>query len=251
MKRLFITLMLIPMFASCMLDDSDVQMVNAYKLGTYAKDRFVDVVALPVEALEVALLLDEYMSLEEKPKDSSLGYRYYKVADNIYRVEYTSSVEDRALYSQFNTNGRSIREHGATWTIDAFRITGNDFDYSSYDYTFDLHPGSELVFISAADSTWAMTMGDNVAMIKMHPKESEMFVWTVEAQGSENTEINVSSSFGTVSELAVKEVLLPSGEKTNSYKGQFNVDIFKDGEPHDYCYVTFDHDMESSYLTSR
>ena len=89
MKRLFISLVLaLPVFVSCLIDDSDVNYIDARDLTKYTKNKIAESVAIPVEAVELALALDEYINKteEEQAKDSLLAGNVKKVSDNEYVV---------------------------------------------------------------------------------------------------------------------------------------------------------------------
>ena len=67
MKRLFISLVLaLPVFVSCLIDDSDVNYIDARDLTKYTKNKIAESVAIPVEAVELALALDEYINKTEE-----------------------------------------------------------------------------------------------------------------------------------------------------------------------------------------
>ena len=139
-----------------------------------------------------------------------------------------------------DTKGLSIREEGVTCKLLLFEMTGNDFDYSRLDFTFSLPEDSEITMLSAADSTWAVDMGEKaVAKMKMHPKRGELYEWTVESHGKEDTTIGMMAEYGTVGSFTIRERYLESKEKTNVYDGIFNLDIYREGVPHDYCHMTF------------
>ena len=59
------------------------------------------------------------------------------------------------------------------------------------------------------------------------------------------------ADFSTVGPFTVRERYLESKEKTNVYEGYFNVDIFRQGVPHDYCHMTFAPGKETIVKTSR
>ncbi len=243
----------VPMFSSCILDDSDVNYVDAHDLGMYAKRKLSERIALPVEALELALEFDEFLRLpaEEQLADTVFNGRFNEIEDCIYRIQFSSRVEFRNTYCQIRTGGMSVRAPGAVWVFDIFEMHGNDFDYSNLDYSFSLPAGSELVVMSPSDSTWVMTMGDDVTKMKQHPKQGSLYRWTVETQGSEETSIDIVSEYRTGLDFLVRERVMDSGQKTNTYSGHFYTDIFRDGEPLDYCYISFQPGTETVYHTSR
>ena len=49
----------------------------------------------------------------------------------------------------------------------------------------------------------------------------------------------MTAEYGTVGGFTVRERYLESKEKTNVYDGIFNLDIYREGVPHDYCHMTF------------
>ena len=151
-----------------------------------------------------------------------------------------------------DTKGLSIREEGVTWKLLLFEMTGNDFDYSHLDFDFELPEDSEITMLSAADSTWAVDMGEKaVAKMKMHPKRGELYEWTVESHGKEDTTIGMMAEYGTVGSFTIRERYLESKEKTNVYDGIFNLDIYREGVPHDYCHMSFTPGVKPDVKTSR
>lgn len=241
-----------PAFVSCLIDDSDVNPVDAQDLKSYAKTRMADRVALPLEALELSLEFDEFLAMtpEEQQEDTVFFNHFLELSPGKYSISRTSSSEFRSLQCIVNTGGQSIRDKGTVWVFDQFMMTGNDFEYSYLDYCFSLPEDSELAMMSV-DSTWVMTMGEDVVRMKQHPKQGCLYRWAVEARGSEETSIGISAEYGTRSALNVYERLLDSGDKINTYEGQFHVDIYRHGEPLDYCYVSFQPGSPASYHTSR
>ena len=151
-----------------------------------------------------------------------------------------------------DTKGLSIREEGVTWKLLLFEMAGNDFDYSYLDFDFALPSDSEITMLSAADSTWAVNMGEKaVARMKMHPKRGELYEWSVESRGKEDTTIGMMAEYGTVGSFTIRERYLESMEKTNVYDGIFNLDIYREGVPHDYCHMSFSPGIRPVVKTSR
>lgn len=254
MKRTIIILMLLPMLAACIAEHSEVAPVTAERLESYSVKAMAETVAVPVEAVEFALDFDAYLKLPDLEKEAD--YRFFgncrEDTAGVYSISYDSSREFRVVKMRVDTRGRSIMEEGASWKIMEFGIYGNDFAYSYLDYSFTLPEGSEIIMMSEADSTWAVSMGDmGAAMMKMHPKRGELYEWSVEAHGTEETSIGMDADFGTVGPFTVRERYLESKEKTNVYDGQFNVGIYRQGVPHDYCHMTFTPGVEKVVNTSR
>ena len=232
----------LPLAAACIAEYSDVSPVTAQKLESYSKKVMSETVAMPVEAVEFALDFDAYLQLSDIEKEAD--YRFFgnctDLGQGMYHVAYHSTREFRSIYMKVDTKGLSIREEGVTWKLFLFEMSGNDFDYSRLDYTFSLPEDSEITMLSAKDSTWAVDMGEKgVARMKMHPKRGELYEWTVESHGKEDTTIGMMAEYGTVGNFTIRERYLESKEKTNVYDGIFNLDIYREGVPHDYCHMTF------------
>lgn len=254
MKRTIIILMLLPLLAACIAEHSEVTPVTAERLESYSTEVMAETVAIPVEAVEFAIDFDAYLKLSDLEKEAD--YRFFgncrEDSTGVYSISYDSSREFRVVNMRVDTRGRSIMEEGASWKILEFSVYGNDFDYSYLDYSLTLPEDSEMIMMTAADSTWAVSMGDRgAAMMKMHPKRGELYEWTVEAHGTEETSIGMHADFSTVGPFTVRERYLESKEKTNVYEGYFNVDIFRQGVPHDYCHMTFAPGKETIVKTSR
>ena len=107
---------------------------------------------------------------------------------------------------------------------------------------------------SKSENRWLLDFNDdNVSSMTMLPmRDGGLYEWTVEAQGSETSNIGMYSEYSTQGALTVRERFLDDdGRKENVYSGQFNVNIFKDNEPHDYCYMAFTPGMAADVRTSR
>lgn len=243
----------IPMMISCIVDDADVNLIDSSDLTLYAKDKVATAVALPLEALEFAIELENYLALpeEDKAKNTKFSENCEELSPGLYLMNYSSVNEFRNIHCRVSTDGKSIHEEGAVWTFHEFSMHGNDFEYSSYDYNWQLPEGARIVMMSASDSTWAMNVDEMAVQMKMQPMRDSLYTWTVTAQGTEETSVGVRSEYGTKSEFSVREMMMPSGERTNSYEGLFYVDIYRNGEPVDYCHATFTYGFDSKYHTSR
>lgn len=242
MKKLFVFMAFLPLAAGCIAEYSEVSPVTAQKLESYSKKVMSETVAMPVEAVEFALDFDAYLQLSDIEKEAD--YRFFgnctDLGQGMYHIAYHSTREFRSIYMKVDTKGLSIREEGVTWKLLLFEMTGNDFDYSHLDFDFELPEDSEITMLSAADSTWAVDMGEKaVAKMKMHPKRGELYEWTVESHGKEDTTIGMMAEYGTVGSFTIRERYMESKEKTNVYDGIFNLDIYREGVPHDYCHMTF------------
>ena len=244
----------LPLAAGCIAEYSEVSPVTAQKLESYSKKVMSETVAMPVEAVEFALDFDAYLQLSDIEKEAD--YRFFgnctDLGQGMYHVAYHSTREFRSIYMKVDTKGLSIREEGVTWKLLLFEMAGNDFDYSYLDFDFALPADSEITMLSAADSTWAVNMGEKaVARMKMHPKRGELYEWTVESHGKEDTTIGMMAEYGTVGNFTIRERYLESMEKTNVYDGIFNLDIYREGVPHDYCHMSFSPGIRPEVKTSR
>ena len=254
MKKLFVFMAFLPLAAGCIAEYSEVSPVTAQKLESYSKKVMSETVAMPVEAVEFALDFDAYLQLSDIEKEAD--YRFFgnctDLGQGMYHVAYHSTREFRSIYMKVDTKGLSIREEGVTWKLLLFEMAGNDFDYSYLDFDFALPADSEITMLSAADSTWAVNMGEKaVARMKMHPKRGELYEWTVESHGKEDTTIGMMAEYGTVGNFTIRERYLESMEKTNVYDGIFNLDIYREGVPHDYCHMSFSPGIRPEVKTSR
>lgn len=254
MKKLFVFMAFLPLAAGCIAEYSEVSPVTAQKLESYSKKVMSETVAMPVEAVKFALDFDAYLQLSDIEKEAD--YRFFgnctDLGQGMYHVAYHSTREFRSIYMKVDTKGLSIREEGVTWKLLLFEMAGNDFDYSYQDFDFALPSDSEITMLSAADSTWAVNMGEKaVARMKMHPKRGELYEWTVESHGKEDTAIGMMAEYGTVGSFTIRERYLESMEKTNVYDGIFNLDIYREGVPHDYCHMSFSPGIRSVVKTSR
>jgi hypothetical protein len=245
MKRLYILMLALPLFAGCLADYSDVNVINAASLEKYAMQTMIQNVTLPVEALELAIDFDEYLKKtdEEKEKDVFFYGNISKEQENEYviKIDFSKfSDEYRTIYCILNTKGCSLTDVGAEWEYKNFNMYGNDFSLSNLDYSFSLPQDSKLTVMAEEESTWAVTFDEHAACrMKMKSKNDSLYEWLIEAQGKETTTREISADFGTSGNFTIKERSIKANVKENIYSGKFNVNIYKDGEPYDYCYLTF------------
>ncbi len=255
MKRLFISLVLaLPLLVSCLIDDSDVNYIDAGDLTKYTKNKIAESASLPVEALELALALDDYLKLseEEQAKDTVIGNVLERVSGSEYLIKIQSDVEYRILSCSFVTDGRSIREKDAQWVIKNFSMYGNDFALSNYDYSYMLPERVILHAVAPEDGYWAIDRGEDKVLMILNSVEDGFYSWDVVVAAAEETNAGVKAYYGTGGKFTLKEILLESGEKTNVYSGKFFVEIYRNDETLiDYCYATFDGTSSSNYKTSR
>lgn len=255
MKRLFITLLLsLPAFVSCLVDDADVNYIDSGDLAIYTKNKIAETVAVPVEAMELALALDDYLKMteEEQTADTVLGPCVEKLYENVYTIRHSSDREYRNIYCEIDTRGVSIRDKDARWLIAGFRIDGNDFAYSRLDYDFKLPENSELLAVVPDEGYWSIEGKDLKSLMHMLSRENGLYSWDVVVAESEDTEIGVKSYFGTSGKFSLHESRMQSGEKTNMYSGKFFVEIYRNEDTLiDYCYANFNGTSYSVYKTSR
>lgn len=255
MKKLFISILLtLPFLASCLVDDADVNYIDAGDLTRYAKDRIAETVALPTEAMEIALALDDYMK-ETDPQKAAENILHGKIdslSTGNYIIRLVSDKEYRDTYFEIHTNGVSIRDKGAIWGIQQFTMYGNDFAYSTYDYRFDLPEGAQLVAVAPEEGYWSVESLESRILMVLSSVEDGLYSWQVSVAESEDTSIGVKAYYGTQGRFTFQETILESGEKTNLYSGKFFVEIYRNDETLiDYCYADFNGTSDSKYTTSR
>lgn len=244
----------LPIFASCRIDGPDRDPISSKELAEYARRSLISVVALPVEALEMALELDEYMSLSEEERMTcgfNDKYILHPNGNDLYIMSYVSDKVDRTIRCQFTTGGKSIREPGNEWIVDGVHMQGYSKEFNLYTYQFQLPEGVRLCKNTDRENTWTIKMNGGNSEMELHPKTDSLYTWTVNAQGSETSGMGVAATFATVSGLKVRETVDEAGERTNVYSGQFNVEISRDGKRIDYCHMSFVEGVETEYKTSR
>lgn len=253
MRACFIALIL-PLIASCRLDGPDRDPITESELSDYARRSLISLVALPVETIEMALELDEYLSLDEEELMNSDFVRKYTChisGDNLYILTHVSDKVDRTIRCQFTTGGKSIRVPGNEWIVDGVHIYGYSEEFNLYNYQFQLPEASKLSMNSDQDSTWTLIMNGGRSEMKLQSKADSLYTWTVNAEGTEITSSGIKASFGTGSGLKLRETVQETGDRINAYSGQFNVDIYRDGKLIDYCYMNFVEGRNTDYKTSR
>lgn len=257
MKKIFVFMIMMPVLASCILEYSDVRIVNENVLMHYAETRRYEIVDIPLELLETAIEFDAYLSLPDDQKQASSMFfgNYKEVEDNMYSISIYDKRASASMMMEVYTGGKSIWAEKAVWRVNGFHYDGRYLDGVPEEDDDVLEDGMELALVSSADSTWTLKIGERAAVkMKMHPMNEGLYTWTVNAEGEEYGEVaeDLASEFGTVGSFIVRERSDAESQYVyNFYDGQFNVSIFKDGEPHDYCYVTYKYDQQPVYKTSR
>lgn len=255
MKKLFISIVLaLPFFASCLIDDADVNYIDAGDLTRYAKDRIAETIALPAEAMEIALALDDYMKETDPQKaaENVLHGKIETVSQDNYVIRIVSDKEYRDTYFEIYTNGVSIRDKGAEWNVRQFTMYGNDFAYSNLDYHFSLPESARLVAVAPEEGYWGVESSKSRILMVLSSVDNGRYSWRVSVAESEDTQIGVKAYYGTQGMFTLTESLLASGEKTNLYSGKFFVEIYRNDETLiDYCYADFNGTSDSKYTTSR
>ena len=122
MKKLIIMLALVPFFASCLWDDSDVRPVDEAALQRYLSNKRYEIVDMPLELMEISLKLDAYLQLPEDQKINDplffgnvFMHSEGQYVANIYYAP-TNSYVDMVV----ETDGKSLWEEGAQWKISRF-----------------------------------------------------------------------------------------------------------------------------------
>lgn len=248
---------MMPLMASCILEYSDVRVVDENVLKQYADMRRYETVDVPLELMEAMIEFDAYLSLPDDQKQASSMFfgNYKEVEDNLYSISVYDKSTFASMMMEVFTGGKSIWAEKAVWRVNGFLYDGRYLDGVPEEDDDVLEDGMELALVSSADSTWTLKIGERAAVkMKMHPVNDGLYTWTVNAEGEESGEVaeDMTSEFGTVGSFLVRELYDGDSKYVhNFYEGQFNVSIFKDGEPHDYCYVTYKYDQQPVYKTSR
>lgn len=255
MKKIYAFLAILPIVTACEVSMSQVSPVTSYTLENYARKKLVEHIAMPAEALEFAIEFDAYLKLSDLEQEAD--YRFFantkEIEPGVYEVSYQSMLYSRNIYFTVDTQGTSITEEGSVWKMRSFSYYGSELIYhSNWESSFKLADDSEIMMLSSADSTWAVKMGQTgSAKLRMHPMRDKLYEWTVESRGSEETDIDIMSEFGTTGPFTLRERYLESGETSNVYSGNFNVDIYRNGEPLDYCHLNCAKGMQINVKTSR
>lgn len=254
MKHFFAIILFLSLLVSCRLDGPDRDPISSEDLADYARRSLVSTVALPLEILEMAIELDEYLSLTDEDRMTcgfNDKYILHPNGNGQYILTYVSDCVDRTIRCQFTTAGKSIRESGNEWIVDGVHMHGFSEECYLYSYEFQLPEGSRLSMKSGHENVWTLTMNGGYSEMMQNSKTDSLYVWTVNAQGTESSNTGIQAIFGTGSDLKVREKVLESGDRANVYSGQFNVDISRSGKQIDYCHMNFVEGRDTEYKTSR
>lgn len=255
MKNIFGFILFISLMTSCIVDYSDVRPVDSYRLQNYVEARRNEVIDVPLALMKTMLEFDAYIRMtdEERPSSSIFFGNYQEVNENVYSISAYDQKAQTNISMELYTRGTSVWDDKAIWLVHGFEYEGRYMGDVPQENDDVMEKGAELALLSAADSTWTLKVGENVAVkMKMHPRKNGLYRWTVTAQGVEHASDGITSEFGTVGTFNVQERMLEGYPYVrNYYEGQFNASIFRDGQPYDYCYVTYRFDQQATYKTSR
>ena len=224
--------------SACEIDHEYVEPVNSLSLQRYADVKRFESIDIPAFAVEAALEFDAYLKLPDEQKASDkIVVRYMTdKGENVYGV-----LMHENPYIQFlvNTGGVSIWDANAVWKLQDIAVGG----YAVED--------GEIAMFSPKDSCWSVQLEELfVSKVKLNPTAEGYNDWSVETRGTETASDGITAEFMTAGPLRIREIQ-ENNYWNMAYEGKFNVSIFRDGEPYDYCYVTYSEGKSTVYKTSR
>ena len=245
---------------SCEIADPVIRPLGSEELKDYAGKLLSNSALLPVEMVDMAVDLDEYLALpeEEKQKDKRFYGRLSVLGDNIYKVSYSgfSCIVD--------TGGRSVWENGAQWKFTEFVTWVYATGFGEGGWRTSITEDVTVTFSSD-------TLGEALLMVKvqmpaskalmaLQSREEGLNTWNMAVIGvdigNNGLRAEYSSGEGTGGLKVTRRWVVDKenpGERVKEKvcEGMFFVDIYNGSQKIDWVRLTLKPGYSSEYETSR
>ena len=245
---------------SCEIADPVIRPLGSEELKDYAEKLLSNSALLPVEMVDFAIDLDEYLALseEEKQKDKRFYGRLSVLGDNIYKVSYSgfSCIVD--------TGGRSVWENGAQWKFTEFVTWVYTTGFGEGGWRTSITEDVTVTFssdtIGEALLMVQVQMPASEALMALKSREEGLNTWNMAVRGvdtgNDGLRTEYSSGEGTgdlkvFRRWAVDEENPEEQVKEKVCEGMFFVDIYNGSQKIDWVRLTLKPGYSSEYETSR
>ena len=245
---------------SCEIADPYIRPLGSEELKDYAGKLLSNSALLPVEMVDMAIDLDEYLALpdEEKRLDKRFYGRLSVLGDNIYKVSYSgfSCIVD--------TGGRSVWENGTQWKFTEFVtwIYATGFGEGGWrtSITEDVSVTFSSDTVGEALLMVQVQMPASEALMALKSREEGLNTWNMAVTGvdtgNDGLKAEYSSGEGTgdlkvTRRWAVDKENPGERVKEKLCEGMFFVDIYNGSQKIDWVRLTLKPGYSSEYETSR
>ena len=245
---------------SCEITHHTIRPLDSKELNDYAVKLLSNSALLPVEMVDMAIDLDEYLALpyEEKQNDKRFYGRLSELGDNIYKVSYSGFL------CIVDTGGRSVWENGAQWKFTEFVTWVYATGFGEGGWRTSITEDVTVTFTSD-------TVGEALLMVKVQMPASEALMalksreeglntWNMAVRGvdtgNDGLRAEYSSGEGTgdlkvFRRWAVDKENPGERVKEKVCEGMFFVDIYNGSQKIDWVRLTLRPGYSSEYETSR
>lgn len=263
MKKIFVLIAAAVVAASmisCEIADPDIVPLGRAELKDYAGKLLSNSALLPVEMVDMAIDLDEYLALpeEEKQKDKRFYGRLSMLGDNIYKVSYSgfSCIVD--------TGGRSVWENGAQWKFMEFVTWVYATGFGEGGWRTSITEDVTVTFTSDTVGEALLMahvlMHSGQALMALESREEGLCAWNMAVKGvdmgNDGLRAEYSSGEGTGGLKVTRRWVVDKDNPVEQVKeklceGMFFVDIYNGSQKIDWVKLTLRPGYSSEYETSR
>ena len=245
---------------SCEIADPYISPLGSEELKDYAGKLLSNSALLPVEMVDMAIDLDEYLVLpeEEKQKDKRFYGRLSVLGDNIYKVSYSgfSCIVD--------TGGRSVWENGAQWKFTEFVTWVYATGFGEGGWRTSITEDVTVTFTSdtvgEALLMVRVQMPASEALMALKSREEGLNTWNMAVRGvdtgNDGLRAEYSSGEGTGDLKVTRRWAVDKENPVEKVmekvcEGMFFVDIYNGSQKIDWVKLTLKPGYSSEYETSR
>lgn len=253
MRNSFYILAICAMAVSCEVLPSDGRVAKSDTVCSYSEVRFAESVILPVEVMELCLDLDRYLAMTDDEKSGNrLNGSVKFLGDDTYEV---SGKYDGDVRLTVSTGGLPLYERGNEWEIR--KVSLNSTAYNSQflsTYMLNISTGGKVWLEDTEKSEWMVSFPELFdVQLTLQDRQGELYGWNVVLDREDTSSVGVTADIRSGDGgISVREVWTEEHvSKQNVYEGEFLVDIYDNGEPMDYCSMTFSPGFTTTYRASR
>lgn len=247
------------MMMSCEISSGGIYELGRSELSDYAEVLFCNNVLLPVDMVDFAIDLDEYIALPEKEKEQS--NRFYgnirKISEGVYQFS------DSKVTCTIDTGGDSIWDDGAQWKFLEYstRVFATGFSDPGWNawitdeakFTFNTDTVGDALLMVQAETV----SGDLLMALKA--REEGLCSWNLSVEGTDHGKNGLyaeyNSGYGTgcinIKERYTVNEYYNITAQEKICDGTFNVDIYDGDSKIDWIKIHLSAGYMTEYETSR
>ena len=245
---------------SCEIADPYIRPLGSEELKDYAGKLLSNSALLPVEMVDMAIDLDEYLALpdEEKRLDKRFYGRLSVLGDNIYKVSYSgfSCIVD--------TGGRSVWENGTQWKFTEFVTWVYATGFGEGGWRTSITEDVTVTFssdtVGEALLMAHVLMPASESLMALKSREEGLNTWNMAVTGvdtgNDGLRAEYSSGEGTGGLKVTRRWAVDKENPVEKVmekvcEGMFFVDIYNGSQKIDWVKLTLKPGYSSEYETSR